>query len=278
MANRYGSALNALLLLLLMSRQSYAQQSNDSTSGVPPAYTDFIYTDNKKIYQDIYLKTEADKEIHVNLVCYRYVSNGDSSLIFRHQSLQKIKAGAKKITVSFQESTDNYYMLPAFSTIVRKTDLIPPGSYKVFLSIRSDKDTATYQQVFLREIDSAVSINSSLRKGMNGILQPATHNFLPSINTVSAFADKVSNAMEKSRFRMDRYFKKRGLTATRYNRDGKQIIDLFADGWFMGRYELDEKEPLSKQLKEQQDALEHNLGSRLSPDSSHLNAIYEHIA
>jgi hypothetical protein len=96
---------------------------------------------------------------------------------------------------------------------------------------------------------------------MNQVLQPATHNFLSSANTVSAFADKVSNAMEKSRFRMDRYFKKKGLTATRYNRDGKEIIDLYADGWFMGRYELDEKEPLSKQLKEQQDGLENNLGS-----------------
>lgn len=260
MATRYRFVVN-LLLLLVMGRQGYSWQTTDSTSAISPAYTDFLYTHNKKIYQDIYIKAEEDKKINLSLICYRYGTDGDSSLIFRHASLQKIKAGAKKITIAFQELTDNYYVLPAFSGVVLKTDLIPPGSYKVFLSIKSDKDTTAYQQVFLREIDSALSMSSSLRKGMNQVLQPATNNFLGSTNTVSAFADKVSNAMEKSRFRMDRYFKKRGLTATRYNHDGKEIIDLYADNWFMGRYELDVQQPLSTQLKTQQDALENNLGS-----------------
>jgi hypothetical protein len=258
--------LKYLAVLLFFMSSSSAMRAQEATTGelnnnLAQAHTDFIYTEDKKIYQDIYIKAEEDKKVDLNLVCYRYGSEGDSVLLFRHQSLQKIKAGAKKLIVAFQQSTDNYYILPGFSTIVCKTDLIPPGSYKVFLSIRGDKDTVASQQVFLRDIDSTLSISSPLRKGMNQVLQPATHNFLSSANTVSAFADKVSNAMEKSRFRMDRYFKKKGLTATRYNRDGKEIIDLYADGWFMGRYELDEKEPLSKQLKEQQDGLENNLGS-----------------
>ncbi|MFA6057860.1 MAG: hypothetical protein WC756_06665 [Taibaiella sp.] len=253
-----------IIVLLFLSGRSVVQAQeiiNEPDNNPAPAHTDFLYSDNKKIYQDIYIKSEADKKVNLNLVCYRYGTEGDSSLIFRYASSQKIKTGAKKITIAFQESTDDYYMLPAFSNIVRKTELIPPGSYKVFLSIKGNKDTTTYQQVFLREIDSTLSMNSSLRKGMNDVLQPAAHNLLPSSNAASAFADKVSNALEKSRFRMDRYFKKRGLTAIRYNRDGKEVIDLYADGWFMGRYELDEKQPLSQQLKGQQDALENNLGS-----------------
>jgi hypothetical protein len=252
-----------IVLFLLWNSSSViqAREANSEQGKFAAAHTDFIYTENKKIYQDIYLKSEAEKKADVTLACYRYTTEGDSTLMYRHTSSQKIKAGVKKITLAFQESTDNYYMLPAFSTVVRKTDLIPPGSYKVFLSVKSDKDTTAYQQVFLREVDSTLSMNSALRKGMNGVLQPATGNFLQATNTVSAFADKVSNALEKSRFRMDRYFKKRGLTATRYSREGKEVIDLYADTWFMGRYELDAGQPLSTQLKNQQDALDNNLGS-----------------
>lgn len=261
MANQYHFVVKLLVLFLLTCGQGYAKPSADSSSVMPPVHTDFIFTDGKKIHQDIYIQTKEDKKVNISLACYRYDSDGDSLLMFRHQSSQKVKTGTEKLTIAFQESADDYYMLPAFSTVVRKTDLIPPGSYKVFLSIKSDKDTIPHQQVFLREIDSMLSINSSLRKGINGILQPKTNNFLPATNTVSAFADKVSNTMEKSRLRMDRYFKKRGMTATRYNRYGKEIIDLYADNWFMGRYELDAREPLSIQLKGQQDALENNLGS-----------------
>ncbi len=260
MANRYRLVV-ILLLLLSLGEQGRAWQRPDSLPGISSAHTDFIYTDHQKICQDIYIKTKEEGKADVNLACYRYNHEGDSLLIFRHRSSRKIKAGTQKLIIAFQETTDDYYLLPAFATVVRKTDLVPPGSYKVFLSVKSNKDTGVYQQVFLRETDSVLSMTSSLRKGINQALQPATHSFLPSSNTVSAFADKVANAMERSRIRMDRYFKKRGLTATRYNRDGKEIIDLYADNWFMGRYELDAKEALSKQLNEQQDALENNLGS-----------------
>jgi hypothetical protein len=254
-----------IVLLLFWGSGSVIQAQENvvevPANSFPPFHTDFLYTEDKKIYEDIYLKVEADKKADINLVCYRYNTEGDSLLIYRHTSSQKIKTGVQKLTLAFQESTDSYYILPAFSAVVRKTDLIPPGSYKVFLSVKRDNDTTAHQQVFLREMDSTLSMNAPLRKGMNQVLQPATGHFSGPATTVSAFADKVSNALEKSRLGMDRYIKKRGLTATKYNRDGKEIIDLYADNWFMGRYELDAQQPLSQQLKNQQEALDHNLGS-----------------
>jgi hypothetical protein len=117
--------LKYLAVLLFFMSSSSAMRAQEATTGelnnnLAQAHTDFIYTEDKKIYQDIYIKAEEDKKVDLNLVCYRYGSEGDSVLLFRHQSLQKIKAGAKKLIVAFQQSTDNYYILPGFSTIVCK--------------------------------------------------------------------------------------------------------------------------------------------------------------
>jgi hypothetical protein len=89
MATWYGFVVN-LLLLLVMSRQALAWQNADSTSHISLTHTDFIYTDNKKIYQDIYIKSETDKKVNLNLICYRYGNNGDSSLIFRRAHSMRI--------------------------------------------------------------------------------------------------------------------------------------------------------------------------------------------
>lgn len=241
----------------------YAQMVNLFDSVITSAHTDFLFYQDRKFTQDIYFDAIKETEATLSLQCYRYKGPQDSVLVYRHTSVQKIRKGVGKITLSFQEAQGDYYLLPSFASVIKKTDLLPPGSYKIYL--RSSAGDKIYERQFLHEQDSALSANAALRREINDMIDPvAAGHFFPSNRSVVPGLDKVSKVMERSQLRLQRYFKKKGLQPQQYKKDGKEIIDVYADGWFMGRYMLNSDASFKDELKKQQSGLQDNVGSLTS--------------
>ena len=255
----------AVLCLLFCSRALlFAQQSTiGRDSLISSAHTDFLYFQDRKFTQDIYFTSAAEwPKANISIQGYRYNSPQDSIQVYRHTSVQKIKKGTAKLVLPFQEASGDYYILPAFAAVIRKTDLIPPGSYKIFLVIEAGG--IRYEKQFLQERDSILSATAAMRRDINEVINPVAGGLFPSTRTIAPALDKVGRAVEKSQFRLQRYFKRKGLQPQQYQKDGKEIIDVYADGWFMGRYELNSNASLQEELKKQQAGVQDNVGALAS--------------
>ncbi len=253
------------ILVLQLSSGGFllAQQDTVQKQWVTSAHTDFLYFQDRKFTQDVYLTSETElPEASVSLQAYRYKDARDSVQVYRHASVQKIKKGISKIILPFQEASGNYYILPSFAGVIRKTGLIPPGSYKIFLKIEDVGNS--YARLFLLEKDSILSSDAALRREINDVINPVADGLLPSARSIAPSLDKVGRAVEKSQFRLQRYFKRKGLQPQQYKNGGKDIIDVYADGWFMGRFELLSNASLQDELKKQRSDLQDNLGSLTS--------------
>lgn len=222
-----------LILLLCCSKDIlYAQTSYAS---VISAHTDFIRCEDRKFFQDVFITVTGESKARIGIECYRY-EGSDSLKMYRHLSDQKLKKGLGSINLAFQESQGQYEISPAFASVIRLTGLIPPGSYKLFLTVWID--TVVFRRQFLHEQDSLLPVNSRLRKGIGEILSPSSHQLFPAKASMPSSLTKATALMERSRFRMQRYFTKHGLRPEQYRKDGKEIIDLYAGAWYMGRYEV----------------------------------------
>ena len=222
-------------------------------------YTDFLYLEEKNIYQDFYFTAEEEYNFRLEMNCFSYKNETDSIRIYSTTvAQQQVKKGNGKFTVPFQKTTNDVYILPSFAHVLHKTGLIPPGNYKIFLKISDG--SYTQQQVFVRETDSLLPYNTGIRKGINQIIAPVKKGFFQTAPVKPGYLDKASNALNRYQFRMDKYFRKNGLTPLRYTRDGKEIIDLYCEEWFMGRYEMNSDVSLTDQLKKEEASLEHNIG------------------
>lgn len=249
-----------LLLLLSNAEWLYGQKAHPKQDTIfTAAHTDFLYFQGGHFAQDIYLTAQRDASAAISIASYRYTGGRDSIQVYRHQSTCKIKKGTSKIVLPFQGATSIYYILPAFAAVIRKTDLIPPGSYKVLLRIEAEG--TLYEREFIQEKDSMLAVTSGIRQGINDVINPLAGRLFPGNRPVAPALDKAGRVMEKSQYRLQRYFKKKGLQPQQYHKEDKEIIDVYADNWFMGRYELNSNASLQEELKKQQSGLQDNLGS-----------------
>lgn len=246
-----------LLLLLICSKGVMAQQAwNSSKLKVQP---EFLYFRDTEPLLDLYINPAVASKDSIRMQCYYYPAGRDSTLVYWHEGLQQIKAGPQRLTLSFRQVKGNAYILPSFAAVIKKAGLVPPGTYRTFVTIKG-KDLQ-HTGVYLHETDSVLSIQSSLRKNINNILVPQQHSLLPKVTATGPSVNTTTALLDRSEKKLDRYFKKNGLQPERSNREGKEIIELYAEGWYLGRYELQPKVSLRAQLQAERNQLQHNAGS-----------------
>lgn len=247
-------------MMMICSVRAQASPGNDVRKDSVDLYTDFLYLEEKNIYQDFYFTTETPHNFRLELNCFFYKSETDSIRVYSTTvAQQQVKKGNGKFVVPFQQTTNDFYILPSFAQVLHKTGIIPPGNYKIFLKVSEGTDTQ--QQVFIRVTDSLLPYNTAIRKGMNKIITPIKRGFFQTASPKPGYLDKASNALSRHQFRMDKYFRKKDLTPVRYTRDGKEIIDLYCEDWFMGRYEVNSDASLTDHFKKEEASLENNVGS-----------------
>jgi len=219
---------------------------------------------DKKISQDVFYVTDTPFTGIVTFQCYKFKHNGDdSTLALSKKSLkQHFKKGVNSFKIDFSKG-DSGYVLPKFYQILKRTDNIPAGQYKTYLTVKDGNKV--YHQTYLHQIDSLLGANSSVRKDVNKSLEPKPRSFLgmqfkkelSTLQSTSA-ATALSNANNK----IGRTARTRGLTPVQYKRGDKSYIDFYYEDWFVGRYEVKSDEKITDHLKQQEGMLaNNNLGS-----------------
>jgi hypothetical protein len=225
-------------------------------------HTDFLFEDDKELFHELFYQSLQRYKGDVSLKCYRYTGDQDSTLMYRYRiPAQEFKKGVGSIRLSFQHRQAETYVYPAFASVVRKTGLVPPGTYKVFLAVEAG--SLSIRQSYLRAIDSTLSPQSPVRKGIGKILSGDRQGFLSAapVAKLGTAADKAGRVFERSQFKLERYCKKKGFRVQQYKNENKEIIDLYYEEWFMGRYQMPSHVSVQEQLKQEQQTVKDNIGS-----------------
>lgn len=226
----------AVLLLLMIGAMPALAQSPKTVNPKDTFIfsTDFIYPQDKKLFQEIYFDSKAAFKAGFQMSCYKY-EKGDSIRIYSIEKEKlEIKKGLSRQRLNFQSAGQKCYMLPEFSAILKKYALIPPGNYKLFVRIINGKDTV--QSFFVKNTDSILPSNSRLQQGLS-------QNLLGRAPKLSASMPVITNSKLLGIYnsnRLERYFKKNGISIQRFEEAGRHKIKLFAGSWFLGECEISE--------------------------------------
>ena len=245
----YRYALYALSIALFAVQGAGAK-------GVPQGFR--IHTDlplinkDKNLLLDVFYTTDSTFTGILQVKFFKYNSDNDSTLVLNKKNLKIVfKKEVNKTRIDFSKTDSNTSYANKFYEILKRTESLPPGSYKVFLTVKDS--SKTFNIAYLHEIDSALSPNSPVRSDINKSLTPKSRSFLGM--RLKKAADHAGSsgagaAMMNARNKVDRAAKKRGLTSVHYEKNNKSYVDLFYQDWFAGRYEVRNNEPLSKQVSQ----------------------------
>ena len=209
----------------------------------------------------IYYKGFTAKDAILYYRCYKYAANGDSALVCRKDAKRiTLNGDLQQQNIQFTESDGPAYYLPVFYNILRKTGSVPAGPYKVFLELRTDS-AVILQRSFIHNSDSSLAATSPLRKELNQTLVPEKKakilgiSFAKEAKAVNSLASNTAKTVDRAAGKVDRLFKSKGLTSVTEKRNGKDIISLYYEDWFVGRYEVSLDQSLNAQVQKQQNAL-----------------------
>lgn len=264
----------ALVLLILFCL--FGDKTNAAGIDTFRFHTDFVYlNDDNKLMQDFYYSSDSAFSGILDVACYKYDKPNDSILVFaKKNKTVKFKSGINHASLNYSENDENTYYLPVFYTILQKQEVTPPGAYKIFVSISSsDKN---YNLSFIYNIDSNLSANSSIRRQVNKTLLPKSKSILGInvSNVASNYTKAAGTALDQARGKINRFYKKRGLTPVEGERDGKKYIDFYYQDWFVGRYEVNENLPIKGQIQQQAEGLESNMGSFTTNDLGDYHSLF----
>ena len=254
--------------ILLLVFISYLQVANGATDTFR-VHADFPTIKDEQLLLDVFYASDSSFPGFITVQFYKY-ENGDDSLLVLNKRNHKVvfKKGVNKLKIDFTDKDSTTSYNSKFYEILKRTDNIAPGSYKVFISVKNgDK---VYHSLYLHDVDSALSATSPVRQDINKSMAPQSKSFLGI--QLKTKADKVTSAgaggaLLKAKNKIDKAAKKRGLTSVHNERNGKTYIDLYYADWFAGRYEAKNNDPLSKQVGQQEKiANSANMGSLVSND------------
>lgn len=230
--------------------------------GIPQGFR--IHTDlpvinkDKEILLDVFFSTDSAFTGTLQVQFFKYQNGNDSIIVLSKKNLRvNFKKGVNKTKIDFSKEDSNTTCAPKFYEILKRTENVPPGSYKVFLTV-IDSGKFFYS-VYIHDIDSELSPTSPVRGDINKSLSPKSKSFLGlrlKKAVDHAKSTSAGTAMQHARGKVDAAARKRGLTTEHYEKNNKSYVDLFYQDWFAGRYEVKNNESLSKQVDKQTDKVQ----------------------
>jgi hypothetical protein len=218
-------------------------------------HTDLPYLKkSEKMMLDVFCSADSAFKGDLFVAFYKYNDAHDSILVLQKKVYKTFyKRGLNKLRVDFSKTDTNTFFEHNFYEILKRTENVAPGSYKVLLTVKK-KDSIVKTEVYIREIDSILKPGSPVRKDINKSLTPKSKSFLgmklkehTRIGRPSSGGGSVS--FVRGRTKVDKAAKKRGLKCVYCQKDGTSYTDLYFQDWFAGRYEVKDKEALSEQIK-----------------------------
>ena len=210
---------------------------------------------SKKLLQDIYYHSDSSFIGVINVTCYHYNSNTDSQLVFQTIGQKHFfKKSTNKVSINYSKEDTSTFCYVKYYEILKRTGGLAPGMYKTNVVLTSIQTGRQYNISVSAEIDSNLHAASALRSDINNSLRPKHKSLIGSSfnkKLVSVKAYKSGSALSRVEKDIDDKAKARGLEKFTYNKNGKRFIDYYYEGWFAGRYEVDEKKSLKNQLENQ---------------------------
>lgn len=199
-------------------------------------HTDFaeVNTDNKLV-QDIFCIGDSAFDGFVTISCYHYAGN-DSVLLYKKSNEPvDLKKGNRKFRIVF--SGDRAIRDPKFFNLLKNTGTLPAGEYKTYISFL-DSTHVVADKIFIRSVDSTLGVKSPLKKIVDDILAPRKKGII-SINAKAP--SSVSKAVSEKKFKrsqkkIEKELKAKSVHAYFFTLAGNEVIDLYHDKIFIGRY------------------------------------------
>ncbi len=204
-----------------------------------------------KLVLDLYFYNGKSFKGEASVRCFKYTTNNDSDLVFSRKRLQvKCSAGMKKVKINFTCTDTNTFYQAGFYEAFKRTGNIVPGIYRIYLSA---KDSSTsFHTFYYHEIDSSLSATSSLRRAINVSLAPSDVRLLLS-NPRKNKAANATMVLEKKKVKIDKVVKRRGLRMAQCDIGDKVQLNFYYEDCFAGRYEVNARQPLLNQVREQEE-------------------------
>ncbi len=209
----------------------------------------------QKLIQDIYFHSDSSFRGLINIACYHYNSSTDSQLVFQKIGQKHFfKTSTNKISINYSREDTSTFLHPKYYEILKRVGGIAPGIYKTNVQLINTLTQKQYNICVSGEIDSNLYAASAVRSDVNNSLRPKHKSFFGSsinkkLESVKAY--KSGSAMLRFEKDINEKAKGRGLDKITYHKNGKSYIDYYFQGWFAGRYEVDEKKSLKNQLENQ---------------------------
>lgn len=246
---KYSQYLSLCLLLLFATLRMYGQNS-------VKFHADFVtISPLKELVQEIYYSADTSGRIELDIYCYKYKNEKDSSLIYwKMEESVPIEKGAHRLKQELTGDDSGSFCDRDFYTIIKKTALIPAGNYKIF--IKATLNGRVFNKTVLRKVDSIIGSNSTVNRQIEGSMkQQKKRKFLGvEIQSSAKSASLPTGHLEKYQKKINKTLKAKGLRPVYNTSEDKNTVDLYYNDWYVGTYEgAKRKSILKSRLKNKQE-------------------------
>ncbi|WP_222165888.1 hypothetical protein [Edaphocola aurantiacus] len=225
--------------------------------------TDLLYMANDKaISQDFFYTTAKELKATLAVKAHYISPRGDSTLILRSVSDEIMLPADKHILqYHYGKQSKELYTAPGFAACLRYADQLPAGRYVYTVSLYQGNDTLTHTY-FLKQVDSAISAESALRRDIMEIVQTSVkanggNGDLKALQQKAS--NKVSNALNLSHNKIDRYLRKKQLTAQYLRSGDDELLHLYSDTLLVGTISLPAAQSFSNLYVQEKEQLNNRI-------------------
>lgn len=242
--------------LLLVVLESYAQPDSFRLHG------DFPYIRKKdKLAFDVAYTSQKSFKGSVLILGYKKLGDSDI-VVFKKNERIKFRKGNHIRRINFKVDDTSSFYSHKFYEVLKRAEVVPPGSYKTVVEVNDS--SKKYDVTYCREVDSVISPTSRARRDINEALGQKKKRSLFR-KYVAVKSPTALTSLKKSRKKVSKAIQKKGLRYEESERPGKHNIDMYYEDWFAGRYEMNPNEPISDQIKRQQEKAK-GFGAGISTD------------
>lgn len=237
------AATKCLLFILSISYSGNVYCQNRTGLFVP----ELPYTHQNSLHQQIGYRVSRRTNVTISLSFFLLKETDSTALYNASFNDIDLKKGVHNLTLDLQKNSALSHADYSFYEVVKRFDLIPPGSYSLVLRITSADTNISSTNYYQWSVDSNLAVNSGLRGNFNAVLGEGKL-------TVSKKAglfkrpDKLSkqelrNASSKVSRKIDRVS---GTSSIQETKEGKSYTAVYYKGWFLGRYEIRPKQDMNE--------------------------------
>lgn len=208
----------------------------------------------------------------IELKTYQLKSNGDSLLLWHllyHQV--SLKEGAAEHRLFLYEANRRVFLHPDILEALTRCGSMPAGQYISYFGLDSKEDSVHFRQQFLQQVDSNMSMGSSLREKVNALLSVPGGGTTGKIHLPDSIERRQIQGAAR---RLSRRLRSaQGLSTRPVVKDGKTYSELYYKDWLMGRYELAATGTLNERIASEKNALQGNTTSLVQSELEGFSSV-----